>query len=63
MMIGNVGIVGAGQMGSGIAHVVSLSGRTVQLLDLDQHLLLRSIEAIEKIWPARRAEGKLPKRM
>ena len=33
MMIGNVGIVGAGQMGSGIAHVVSLSGRTVQLLD------------------------------
>ena len=27
VMIGNVGIVGAGQMGSGIAHVVSLSGR------------------------------------
>ena len=63
MMIGNVGIVGAGQMGSGIAHVVSLSGRTVQLLDLDQDLLRRSIETIEKTWPARRAKGKLPKRM
>ena len=45
-MIGNVGIVGAGQMGSGIAHVVSLSGRTVQLLDLDQDLLRRSIETV-----------------
>ena len=47
-MIDNVGIVGAGQMGSGIAHVVALSGRRVHLLDLDQNLLRRSIETIEK---------------
>ena len=59
MMIGNVGIVGAGQMGSGIAHVVSLSGRTVQLLDLDQDLLRRSIETIEKNMARQASRGKV----
>ena len=59
MMIGNVGIVGAGQMGSGIAHVVSLSGRTVQLLDLDQDLLRRSIETIEKNMARQASRGKI----
>ena len=59
MMIGNVGIVGAGQMGSGIAHVVSLSGRTVQLLDLDQDLLRRSIETIEKNMARQVSRGKV----
>ena len=59
MMIGNVGIVGAGQMGSGIAHVVSLSGRKVQLLDLDQDLLRRSIETIEKNMARQASRGKI----
>ena len=59
MMIGNVGIVGAGQMGSGIAHVVSLSGRTVQLLDIDQDLLRRSIETIEKNMARQASRGKI----
>ena len=59
MMIGNVGIVGAGQMGSGIAHVVSLSGRTVQLLDLDQDLLRRSIETLEKNMARQASRGKV----
>ena len=57
-MINNVGIVGAGQMGSGIAHVVSLSGRKVQLLDLDQDLLRRSIETIEKNMARQASRGK-----
>ena len=37
-MIENVGIIGAGQMGGGIAHVVSLSGLKVYLLDINQGL-------------------------
>lgn len=58
-MIDNVGIVGAGQMGSGIAHVVALSGRRVHLLDLDQHLLRRSIETIEKNMARQVSRGKV----
>ena len=58
-MIDNVGIVGAGQMGSGIAHVVALSGRRVHLLDLDQDLLRRSIETIEKNMARQVSRGKV----
>ena len=58
-MIDNVGIVGAGQMGSGIAHVVALSGRRVHLLDLDQNLLRRSIETIEKNTARQVSRGKV----
>ena len=57
-MIDNIGIVGAGQMGSGIAHVVALSGRRVHLLDLDQDLLRRSIETIEKNMARQVSRGK-----
>lgn len=58
-MIDNVGIVGAGQMGGGIAHVVALSGRRVHLLDLDQNLLRRSIETIEKNIARQLSRGKV----
>ena len=49
-MIENVGIIGAGQMGGGMAHVVSLSGRKVYLLDINDELG-------EKNAPAIREEG------
>ena len=35
MTIQKVGVIGAGQMGSGIAHVAALAGRDVVLLDVD----------------------------
>ena len=57
-MIENVGIIGAGQMGGGIAHVVSLSGRKVYLLDIDQGLLTGSIQTIEKNMARQASRGK-----
>jgi 3-hydroxybutyryl-CoA dehydrogenase len=46
--ISKVGIIGAGQMGSGIAHVVALSGYTVALNDLKKESYDKGIEAINK---------------
>ena len=46
-MINKIGIVGAGQMGNGIAHVCSLAGYDVILSDLDQSQLDKAIETIE----------------
>ena len=55
-----IGIIGAGQMGSGIAHVSALAGYKVLIYDI-------SPERIEKgtchrsaaTWPARSSSGKL----
>jgi 3-hydroxybutyryl-CoA dehydrogenase len=41
-------VIGAGTMGSGIAQVVSASGRDVLLVDVDESNLERGIKAIEK---------------
>ncbi len=40
-MVETVGIVGAGQMGSGIAHVLAINGIKVVLVDIDQGCLGR----------------------
>lgn len=48
MNIQRVGVVGAGTMGSGIAHVFARSGYSVVLCDLDQRFLDRAVETIEK---------------
>ena len=38
-MIRSIGVIGAGKMGNGIAHVASLKGYTVKLVDVDlEHL-------------------------
>ena len=58
-MIENVGIIGAGQMGGGIAHVVSLSGLKVYLLDINQGLLTGSIQTIEKNMARQASRGKV----
>ncbi|MBI5121849.1 MAG: 3-hydroxybutyryl-CoA dehydrogenase [Rhodospirillales bacterium] len=47
-MIKNVGIIGAGQMGSGIAHVVALSGFSVKLADVSDDRLQAGLKVIEK---------------
>jgi len=46
--IKTIGIIGAGQMGNGIAHVCALAGYDVQLLDLQQDALDAAIETIDK---------------
>lgn len=43
-----VGVIGAGQMGSGIAHVVALGGYDVKLNDLSQDAFDRALGRIEK---------------
>ena len=49
MKIKNIGIIGAGTMGSGIAQVASTAGCTVQLFDLDQEALDKAKAGLEKI--------------
>ncbi|MEE4119099.1 MAG: 3-hydroxybutyryl-CoA dehydrogenase [Paracoccaceae bacterium] len=46
MGIEKVGIVGAGQMGSGIAHVFALAGYDVVLQDIEEFVLTRAMESI-----------------
>jgi 3-hydroxybutyryl-CoA dehydrogenase len=46
--IKEVGVIGAGTMGSGIAQVVASSGRKVVLIDVSEASLDRGIKAIEK---------------
>ena len=48
MAIKSVGIIGAGQMGNGIAHVMALAGYDVVLNDLDQGRLDAAIARIQK---------------
>jgi len=47
-MIEHIGIIGAGQMGSGIAHVAALNGFTVTLLDVDDAVLQAALATIHK---------------
>ena len=49
MKIINVGIIGAGTMGSGIAQVASTAGCTVKLFDLNLEALEKANAALEKI--------------
>ena len=48
MDVGNVGVVGAGTMGNGIAHVFARSGLQVILSDIEPKFLDRAIQTIEK---------------
>jgi len=46
MKIETIGVIGAGQMGSGIAHVAALAGYRVKLSDIDQAVLAKSLDTI-----------------
>lgn len=48
MRIERVGVVGAGTMGNGIAHVFARSGYSVALCDVEQRFLERALETIRK---------------
>ena len=57
--IRTVGIVGAGQMGVGIAHVVALSGREVRLTDVESAKTQRALAALDKSLDRHVAKGGL----
>ncbi len=46
MTVNSIGVVGAGQMGNGIAHVMALAGYDVVLNDISDEALKRSIDVI-----------------
>jgi len=48
MEIERIGVVGAGQMGNGIAHVAALSGHSVMLQDISEEQLTRAMATIDK---------------
>ena len=48
MEIRSIGIIGAGQMGNGIAHVTALAGYQVVMMDISQDSLTAALSLIEK---------------
>jgi 3-hydroxybutyryl-CoA dehydrogenase len=48
MQIQKVGVIGAGTMGNGIAHVFARSGYNVVLCDVEQRFLERALETVTK---------------
>ena len=58
-MIQNIGIVGSGQMGTGIAHVAALADRNIVLLDVNEEALNKALEAIERNIQRQVSRGKL----
>jgi 3-hydroxybutyryl-CoA dehydrogenase len=58
MDLRTIGVVGAGQMGSGIAHVAAASGYAVVLEDVSDSLLARGLATIEKNLDREVARGK-----
>jgi 3-hydroxybutyryl-CoA dehydrogenase len=59
MDIRTVGVVGAGQMGNGIAHVFALSGYEVLLNDISDDGLKRAIATIDKNLERQASRGKI----
>ena len=57
--ISKIGIIGAGQMGSGIAHVVALSGYDVVLYDIAKERVEQAIATIDKNLTRQVASGKI----
>jgi 3-hydroxybutyryl-CoA dehydrogenase len=54
-----IGVIGAGQMGSGIAHVCALAGYDVVLTDVSQEPLERGRQAIDRNLSRQVARGKI----
>lgn len=54
-----VGIVGAGAMGQGIAQIAAQAGSQVQLFDRDSLALERAMSSLSKQWDTMAAKGKM----
>ena len=59
MEIRRVGVIGAGTMGNGIAHVFARGGYEVTLCDVEQRFLERALETIGKNLEREAAKGKI----
>ncbi len=57
--IRSIGVIGAGQMGSGIAHVCALAGYEVQLTDVDGKALEEALQVIERNLDRQVSRGKI----
>ncbi|ATG40981.1 3-hydroxybutyryl-CoA dehydrogenase [Phaeobacter piscinae] len=59
MDIQKIGVIGAGQMGNGIAHVMALAGYDVVLNDISQQALDAAVSAIQKNLTRQASKGKI----
>jgi len=59
MDIATIGVVGAGQMGNGIAHVAALSGYRVVLSDIEDSILERAVATIARNMDRQIKKGRL----
>ncbi|MCR6629294.1 MAG: 3-hydroxybutyryl-CoA dehydrogenase [Magnetospirillum sp.] len=57
--IQKIGVIGAGQMGNGIAHVCAASGFDVVLLDLSEEALKKGLSTIDKNLTRQLSKGKI----
>ena len=57
--IRKIGIIGSGQMGNGIAHVIALAGYEVVLTDLTKEKVDKAIELIDRNLTRQVASGKI----
>ncbi len=58
-MIEIIGIIGAGQMGCGIAHVCALAGYQTRLLDIDRERVEAALKALDKNLARQVAKGRI----
>lgn len=59
MEIKQVGVLGAGTMGTGIAQVFAEAGLKVRLVDIDENMLQAASEKIKKFWQKAVEKGKI----
>ena len=59
MAIDRIGVVGAGQMGGGIAQVAALAGKNVALFDVSSEAVAKGLKGIEKSLSRQVEKGKL----
>jgi 3-hydroxybutyryl-CoA dehydrogenase len=59
MTQGTIGVVGAGQMGAGIAHIAALAGKRVVLVDVTPDLAGKGLRGIEKNLSRQVEKGKV----
>src|SRR5690349_14373502 len=57
MAVEKIGVIGAGQMGTGISHVLALAGYDVVLDDVNKEALSKALERIEKNMQRQAAKG------
>ena len=57
--IKRIGIIGAGQMGSGIAHVAALAGYDIRIIDADSKAVERALGTIDKNMTRQMKSGKI----